>query len=127
MFIFFGRKPYGIEAASQIYFGKPVEEISTAEAALLAALPKSPQNYSPYIRPDWSLSRRDHVLRRMRDKGFIGPDEYGEALNVDIPQKISGARFDSPLFCGVRPFHSEGAVRGPPLCFRPQDFLESEL
>ncbi|MBU1337874.1 MAG: PBP1A family penicillin-binding protein [Acidobacteria bacterium] len=95
---YFGTRAYGIEAASQIYFGKPVEEISTAEAALLAALPKSPQNYSPYIRPDWSLSRRDHVLRRMRDKGFIGPDEYGEALNVDIPQKISGARFDSPYF-----------------------------
>ncbi|MCJ7682137.1 MAG: hypothetical protein MUP70_15525, partial [Candidatus Aminicenantes bacterium] len=50
------------------------------------------------IRPDWSLSRRDHVLRRMLDKGFIGPAEYSEALKVPIPHKISGARYDSPYF-----------------------------
>lgn len=74
----YGSNAYGIEAASQTYFGKHVEELSLGEAAVLAALPKAPTYYSPWGTHLKELeARRVHVLMQMRELGFI--DEKGRA------------------------------------------------
>ncbi|MEK7506887.1 MAG: PBP1A family penicillin-binding protein [Patescibacteria group bacterium] len=77
----YGSNAYGIEAASQTFFGKPAGRLSVAEAALLAALPKAPSYYSPYgSRQQELLGRRDYVLGRMNALGYIDEDTYRAAL-----------------------------------------------
>ena len=72
--IYYGSGAYGVEAASQIYFGKSVDELSIAEAALLAGLPQSPSRYSPFRHPDLALRRRNTVLDAMVDAGYLPRD-----------------------------------------------------
>lgn len=69
--IFYGHNAYGVEAASQIYFGKPVKSITLGEAALIAGLTQAPNKYSPLRNVDLSQQRRRHVLRRMEEAGYI--------------------------------------------------------
>ncbi|WP_447979126.1 penicillin-binding protein 1A [Candidatus Nitrospira bockiana] len=69
--IYFGQGAYGVRAAVQTYFGKPLAELTLPEAALLAGLPKSPNNYSPYRNPERAKKRQEHVLARMEEAGFI--------------------------------------------------------
>ena len=83
--IYFGHGAYGIAAATLTYFDKSVTELSLPEAAFLAGLPKAPNNYSPYRNPDLAKSRKELVLRRMIEAGFITKEEaqtaIGEVLN----------------------------------------------
>ncbi len=95
---YFGARAYGIEAASQAYFGKSTEKIGISEAALLAALPKAPSKYSPFKNHDESLNRRNHVLRRMLVAGFINEKEYNVALSDPIPVKYHGRKHKAPYF-----------------------------
>lgn len=84
----FGGTNYGIGQASLVYFGKNIENLSLAEAALLAGLPQSPSKYSPFgSHPELSFSRQREILHLMRVNKFITPDEEEEA----IIQKISFA------------------------------------
>ncbi|NTV09741.1 MAG: PBP1A family penicillin-binding protein, partial [Zoogloea sp.] len=69
--IFLGRRAYGFAAASRIYFGKPLAELSIAEAAMLAGLPKAPSAYNPVVNPKRAQLRQQYVLRRMTELGFI--------------------------------------------------------
>ncbi len=69
--IYFGDGAYGVEAASQLYFGKHVSELDLPEAALLAGLPRAPGFYSPYVSPEAARDRRNIVLRRMAELGYI--------------------------------------------------------
>jgi penicillin-binding protein 1A len=68
---YYGHGAYGVEAASNVYFGKSVGDLTLDEASLLAGLPKAPAAYSPYNTPDRALKRRAHVLRRMVETGYI--------------------------------------------------------
>lgn len=77
--IFLGESAYGVEAASQTYFGKSVEELTLAEAALLAGIAKSPANYSPFRYPERARARRNYVLDRMVEEGYISPRRAAEA------------------------------------------------
>ncbi|MEW6543804.1 MAG: PBP1A family penicillin-binding protein [Nitrospirota bacterium] len=77
--IYFGQGAYGVAAAAQTYFGKELAELSLAESALLAGLPKSPNNYSPLKNPERAKRRQEHVLARMEEAGFITPEERQEA------------------------------------------------
>ncbi len=77
----------GVGEASHYYFGKPVSEISAAEAALLAGMIKSPNNYSPFVRPDLALQRRNLVLKLMLDNRRIDQAAYQKALATPIPKK----------------------------------------
>ena len=95
---YFGTRAYGIEAASSIYFGKASSDLSTSEAALLAALPKAPSKYSPFIDPEKALNRRNYVLRRMFQTGFIDQDEYRHALGEAIPEKMHARRYKAPYY-----------------------------
>jgi penicillin-binding protein 1A len=69
--IYLGQRAYGFAAASQIYFGKPLANLSTAEAAMLAGLPKAPSAYNPVVNPKRARLRQFYVLRRMNDLNYI--------------------------------------------------------
>ncbi len=81
-----GHGAYGVEAASQLYFGKHASDLTLEESALIAGILRGPSYYSPYERPQETLRRRNHVLNRMVEEGFITQEEAEEAkakpLNV---------------------------------------------
>ncbi|MBI5416430.1 PBP1A family penicillin-binding protein [Candidatus Poribacteria bacterium] len=82
--IYFGSGAYGVEAASRVYFGKHIEDLPLEECAILAGLPRAPQNYSPYINIERSLARRNWVLHRMHQMQYINNDEYKAAAAEQI-------------------------------------------
>ncbi|MDR1889759.1 MAG: penicillin-binding protein 1A [Zoogloeaceae bacterium] len=82
--IFLGQRAYGFAAASQIYFGKPLNQISLAEAAMLAGLPKGPSVFNPVINPNRARERQAYVLRRMRELSFITEEQRQEALDETL-------------------------------------------
>ena len=69
--IFLGNRAYGFAAASETYFGKPLKDISIAEAAMLAGLPKAPSAYNPIVNPKRARSRQLYIIERMEENGFI--------------------------------------------------------
>ena len=71
---FFGNRAYGVAAAAEFYYGKSLDELTLAEAATLASIPKFPSSGNPIINPSRALERRDYVLLRMREEGFITPE-----------------------------------------------------
>ncbi len=77
--IFLGQRAYGFAAAAQIYFGKPLKEITIAEAAMLAGLPKAPSAYNPIVNPKRAKIRQQYVLRRMHELGHISDAQYEAA------------------------------------------------
>jgi len=83
--IYFGSGAYGIEAAARIYFNKPARELTMAECALLAGLPRSPKYYSPFKSPDAARSRRASVLNRMVAAKVITPAQAEEAKQSPLP------------------------------------------
>jgi penicillin-binding protein 1A len=76
---YYGHGAYGVEAASNVYFGKGVGDLTLGEATLLAGLPKAPTAYSPYNATDRALRRRAHVLHRMVEAGYITAEEEERA------------------------------------------------
>jgi penicillin-binding protein 1A len=82
--IFLGAKSYGVEAAAREYFGVSASQLSTAQAALLAGLPKAPSRYSPYGNPERARERQLYVLSRLRDLGWIDRAEYEAAVNEPL-------------------------------------------
>lgn len=82
-YIGFGGTTYGVEAASQKYFGKSVNEITVAQAASLAAIPKNP-NITPFTNPEKNKKLQEFVLGQMLDNGAISQDEYETALDEDL-------------------------------------------
>ena len=69
--IFLGHRAYGFAAAAETYFGKPIQNLSVAEAAMLAGLPKAPSAYNPINNPKRARSRQLYIIERMQDNGFI--------------------------------------------------------
>ncbi len=91
--IFLGQRAYGFAAASQAYFGKPLEKISIAEAAVLAGLPKAPSAFNPVVNPTRAKQRQLYVLRRMRELDYITEAQAAEAQKASISVKRDGADF----------------------------------
>ena len=87
--IYLGQRAYGFAAASQVYYGKPLEKLNLAETALLAGLPKAPSGYNPFVNPKRALSRQKEVLHDMYRYGFIKEDVYKEALGEPLRFKAS--------------------------------------
>ena len=73
--IFLGHRAYGFAAASQVYFGKPLKELTIAEAAMLAGLPKAPSAYNPITNPKRARIRQQYIIERMQENGFISAEE----------------------------------------------------
>ena len=82
--IFLGQRAYGFAAASQIYFGKPLADITVAEAAMLAGLPKAPSAYNPITNPRRAKTRQLYVLRRMHELRYIDDEQYRQAQNAPL-------------------------------------------
>ncbi len=82
--IYLGSGTYGVEAASQVYFGKSATELDRAEAALLAGLPQLPEVYSPLNNPDRAIERRNQVLERLHTLGWVGDSAYDEAHAAEL-------------------------------------------
>ena len=77
--ILLGHRAYGVGAAADVYYGKTVAELNLSQCAMLAALPKAPSRINPITSPDRAMSRRDYVLGRMLELGFINDAEYEQA------------------------------------------------
>jgi penicillin-binding protein 1A len=93
-----GQNAYGVESASQLYFGKPVSEITTAEAAILAALIQAPYHLSPYGEyKDKLLIRKDYVLERMLEEGYLTEEET-ETAKEEIIEFKSPTTIKAPHF-----------------------------
>jgi penicillin-binding protein 1A len=85
--IYFGHSCYGVETASEVFFGKRAKDLTLAESALLAGLIRSPNYYSPYADPDRALQRRAVVLKKMVESGYITQTEANAANNEPIQLK----------------------------------------
>ena len=97
--IYLGERSYGIASASMTYFDKSIKDINNAEAALLASLPKAPSKYNPYRNFNTVKGRKDWVLKRMQDNGFISKGELQKSLNYKIKLKKRDLNIDtSPTF-----------------------------
>ncbi len=77
--IFLGQRAYGFAAAAEIYFGKPLQDLSVAEAAMLAGLPKAPSAYNPIVNPRRATIRQQHIIERMLDNGYISAEQAAGA------------------------------------------------
>ena len=82
--IYLGRSSYGVAAAALNYFNKSLDELTLGEMAFLAALPKAPNNYDPVRKKDAALARREWVLSRMLDDGYISVDDFNKAKDEPI-------------------------------------------
>jgi penicillin-binding protein 1A len=85
--IYLGHGAYGVQAAAENYFGKPVKELSLAECAVLAGLPQAPTRYSPFRNPEQARARQVYVLNRMVDEGFISREQADQALALKLDIK----------------------------------------
>lgn len=90
--IYLGEGAYGIRTASEKYFGASPDNLTLAQAAMLAGLPKSPVNYDPILHPSAAMARRQYVLQRMLDDGFINEKQLEEAENTPLPTKTSNTQ-----------------------------------
>ena len=82
--IFLGQRAYGFASASEIYFGKPLKDISVAEAAMLAGLPQAPSAYNPINNPERAKRGQLRILDRMVDNGYITPEQRDAARNEQL-------------------------------------------
>lgn len=83
-----GQNTLGVQAASQRYFGKPVYQLNISESAVIAGITKNPSKYNPISHPDKNAERRERILEKMRDQGYITKDQYNEALADDVYSRI---------------------------------------
>lgn len=92
--IFLGQNSYGVAAASQTYFNKNLDELAPHEAAFLASLPKAPSDFHPVRNKDRLLSRRNFVLKEMKENGYIDEATYEEERNMPL-RSVQNGDFDS--------------------------------
>ena len=90
--IYMGNRAYGVGAAAQVYYGKTLEELTLAETAMIAGLPKAPSKYNPIANPERAMLRRDWILGRMLALGNIDQLEYQNAIG-----EIDGASYHGSI------------------------------
>lgn len=82
--IYLGQRAYGVAAASEIYYDRPLQELSLAELSMIAGLPKAPSSYNPIANPKRAILRRNYVLKRMLDLQYIKQQDYATAIATPI-------------------------------------------
>ncbi|HNQ04378.1 MAG TPA: PBP1A family penicillin-binding protein [Thiobacillaceae bacterium] len=92
--IYLGQRAYGFAAAASIYFGKPLENLSLAESAMLAGLPKAPSAYNPVVNPKRAKARQLYVLGRMKTLGYITQAQYEVARGQRLYLKYSPLNYE---------------------------------
>jgi len=100
--IYLGYRAYGVGAAAQVYFGKPVEQLTLSEMAVIAGLPKAPSTFNPLYSLDRATSRRNVVLARMLSEGYINQSQYNQARSEAID-----ASYHTPEIAFSAPYLSE--------------------
>ena len=88
--IFLGQRAYGVGAAAQVYYGRPVTELTLPQLAMIAGLPKAPSRFNPVADPEQAVVRRNYVLRRMLELGYIDQGEHDAARDAPITAKVHG-------------------------------------
>ena len=91
--IYLGQRAYGFSSAAQIYFGKQLKDLSVAEAAMLAGLPKAPSAYNPVVNPKRAHARQQYILLRMRQLGYISEVQYQAAKVEQLQIKNDSTDF----------------------------------
>jgi penicillin-binding protein, 1A family len=97
-YIYLGQGAYGVEAASRIYFGKSVKDLTVDESAVLASLPKAPTKYNPFRNPQRILERRNYVLLRMLEDGYITQEEYEIYSNKPLRLRLENKYYGMDYF-----------------------------
>ncbi|MDR9825465.1 PBP1A family penicillin-binding protein [Vibrio sp. FNV 38] len=92
--IFLGYRSYGFGAAAQTYYGKELQDLSLSQIATLAGMPKAPSTMNPIYSPSRATSRRNVVLMRMRDEGYITQVQHDEARTEEVIAKYHGAEIE---------------------------------
>jgi penicillin-binding protein 1A len=92
--IFLGHRAYGFGAAAEVYYDRELDQLSTAQIAMLAGLPKAPSSYNPLRNPERALIRRNYVLGRLYELRKISQEDYQEALAEPITAKRHGRQAD---------------------------------
>ena len=94
--IFLGQHAYGIAAAAKVYYQKPLKDLTIAEMAMIAGLPKAPTKYNPVNDPERAIERRNWIIGRMLQLGFITQDQYKQNINapLDLHYSYSTKRLD---------------------------------
>jgi penicillin-binding protein 1A len=90
--IYLGHRSYGIKAAAQVYYGKPLEELTLAETAMIAGLPKAPSNYNPVTNPKRAVQRRNYVIQRMLSLNYINKEQAEIALGSPVTASLHRAK-----------------------------------
>ena len=91
--IYLGQRAYGFSSAAQIYFGKQLKDISAAEAAMLAGLPKAPSANNPVVNPKRARARQQYILQRMHELGYLTDDQYAKAKSEELKIKTDSNEF----------------------------------
>ncbi len=93
--IYLGNRAYGFAAASEAYFGKPLKNISIAEAAMLAGLPKAPSAYNPIANPKRARARQLYIIERMEENGFITAEQASAAKQEELKIRSATSSFNT--------------------------------
>jgi penicillin-binding protein 1A len=119
--IFLGQHAYGIAAAAKVYYQKPLKDLTIAEMAMIAGLPKAPTKYNPVNDPERAIERRNWIIGRMLQLGFITQDQYKQNVNapLDLHYSYNSKRLDENM-----PYVSE-MVRGAMVDEFGEDVLNS--
>ena len=91
--IYLGQRAYGFASAAQVYFGKKLQDLTIAEAAMLAGLPKAPSANNPVVNPKRATARQQYILLRMQQLGYITPEQYEQAKNEPLRLKTGATEF----------------------------------
>ncbi|HEY5799104.1 MAG TPA: penicillin-binding protein 1A [Burkholderiaceae bacterium] len=91
--IYLGQRAFGFASAAQIYFGKALKDLTAAEAAMLAGLPKAPSAYNPVVNPKRAKVRQQHILMRMHQLGYLTDPQYEKARNETLRIKTDSSQF----------------------------------
>ena len=106
--IFLGNRAYGIYAASEVYYGKPIQQLTLAQQAMIAGLPKAPSIFNPIVNPERALTRRNWILGRMHKLELISTDDYSNAINEPVTAKVhaSPIELDAPYVAEMARSHA---------------------
>ncbi|MCP6682328.1 transglycosylase domain-containing protein [Bacillus nakamurai] len=132
--LYFGHGVYGIQSASHYYFNKEVKDLTVAEGAVLAAIPKGPSLYSPIQHPDKNKERRDTILAMMNDQGYISAKEAvraeGQTLGLHVKKTSETPWFDSYIDLVIKEAEERYSMSGEQLLqggYTIQTSLDSKL
>ncbi len=92
--IYLGNRAYGVGAAANVYYGRPIGELTLPEMAMIAGLPKAPSRFNPIANPERAMIRRNYVLRRMWEVGYISEQDYLDASQAPVSATYHGREIE---------------------------------